>query len=222
MPAMPSCTVAGAFGIARTTGTPSAIRSSMYAVGMAAATETTVCSGVRRTPISASKASMSCGLTATTTIPAPAIAAALSAVASTPYRSCSSATRSAPRLVMTISEASRQPELSKPERRASPIRPPPRIAIFLFMPESLGRASRGQRYQAAAEAGEEIHAREARPLSVWLEQLRRLPGLHGPPTAQSAHELDQPEIADEPVLVAAEPLEADDARRPGAETPLAL
>src|SRR2546423_3701492 len=112
---------------------------------------------------------------------------------------------------MTISEASAQPGLSKPERRAPPIRPPPRIAIFLFMPESLGGASRGQRYQAAAEAGEEIHAREARPLSVRLEQLRRLPRLHRSPTAQSAHQLDQPEIADEPLLVAADPLEADHA-----------
>ena len=36
---------------------------------------------------------------------------------------------------------------------------------------SLGRAGCGQRDQAAAVAGEEIHAREARPLSVWLEQL---------------------------------------------------
>jgi 3D-(3,5/4)-trihydroxycyclohexane-1,2-dione acylhydrolase (decyclizing) len=42
MPAIPSCTVAGAFGIARITGTPGAMRSSMYAVGIAAATETTV------------------------------------------------------------------------------------------------------------------------------------------------------------------------------------
>ena len=29
-----------------------------------------------------------------------------------------------------ISDGSRQPELSRPERRASPIRPPPRIAIL--------------------------------------------------------------------------------------------
>ena len=45
MPAIPSCTVDGAFGIARTTGTPSAMRASMCAVGIAAATESTVCSG---------------------------------------------------------------------------------------------------------------------------------------------------------------------------------
>ena len=56
MPAIPSWTVAGAFGIARTTGTPSAMRSSMCAVVIAAATETTVCSGVRLGPISARSA----------------------------------------------------------------------------------------------------------------------------------------------------------------------
>ena len=84
MPAMPSCTVAGAFGIARTTGTPSAIRASMCAVVMAAATETRVCSAVRCWPTSASRTSMSCGLTATTTMPAPLTAAGLSVVASVP------------------------------------------------------------------------------------------------------------------------------------------
>ncbi len=73
---------------------------------------------------------MSCGLTATTTTPAPATAAALSLVASTPWRSRSSASHSSRRAVTTTSDGSRQPELSRPERRASPIRPPPRIAIL--------------------------------------------------------------------------------------------
>ena len=41
---MPSCTVAGAFGIARTTGRPSPSPASMAPVGIAAATERTVCS----------------------------------------------------------------------------------------------------------------------------------------------------------------------------------
>ena len=71
MPAIPSCTVDGAFGIARTTGTPSAIRSSMRLVVIAAATERTVCSIESSGPISSSRASMSCGFTATTTIAAP-------------------------------------------------------------------------------------------------------------------------------------------------------
>ena len=43
-PAMLSCIADGALGIARTTGTPSARRSSICAVGIAAATERTVCS----------------------------------------------------------------------------------------------------------------------------------------------------------------------------------
>ena len=84
MPAIPSCTVDGAFGIARTTGTPVAMRSSMCAVVIAAAQESTVCSGESSCPMSARSASMSCGLTATTTSPASATAAALSEVASTP------------------------------------------------------------------------------------------------------------------------------------------
>ena len=42
---MPSWTVDGVFGIARTTGTPSESRLSMRDVGIAAATESTVCSG---------------------------------------------------------------------------------------------------------------------------------------------------------------------------------
>src|SRR6185437_14824702 len=78
-----------------------------------------------------------------------------------------------------------------------------------------------QRDQAAAEAGEEIDAREAGPLAVRLEQLRRLPALHGA-AAQRAQELDEPEVADEPVLEAAESLEADDNGRPRAEAALAL
>ena len=45
MPAIPSCTTDGVFGIARTTGTPSATCRSILAVGIAAATESTVCSG---------------------------------------------------------------------------------------------------------------------------------------------------------------------------------
>ena len=52
MPAMPSWTVAGVFGIARTTGTPSASCASIAAVEMAAATESTVCFGVSDEPIS--------------------------------------------------------------------------------------------------------------------------------------------------------------------------
>ena len=52
MPAIPSWTTEGAFGIARTTGTPAAIRLSIREVRMAAATERTVCSGESCGPIS--------------------------------------------------------------------------------------------------------------------------------------------------------------------------
>jgi hypothetical protein len=45
---MPSCTVAGAFGIARTTGISPLRWRSMAPVGIAAATDNTVCSGVMR------------------------------------------------------------------------------------------------------------------------------------------------------------------------------
>ena len=66
-PAMPSWTVDGVFGIARTTGTRSASRLSIRDVGIAAATERTVCSGRISVPISPRRPSMSCGLTAMTT-----------------------------------------------------------------------------------------------------------------------------------------------------------
>src|SRR5829696_5542546 len=73
-PATPSCTVAGVFGIARRTGTPGGTRSSIADVGTAAAIESTVWSVDRIPPISPSSGSKSCGLTAMTTIPAPATA----------------------------------------------------------------------------------------------------------------------------------------------------
>ena len=84
MPAIPSWTTEGAFGIARTTGTPAAIRLSIREVRMAAATERTVCSGESCGPISPSSASMSWGFTATTSRVAPAAASPLDRVASTP------------------------------------------------------------------------------------------------------------------------------------------
>ena len=87
---------------------------------------------------------------------------------------------------------------------------------------SLSRPRSRHRNQATAEALEEIDAREAGPLAVRLEQLGRLPGLHGVPSAKRPHEFDEPEVADEAVLEAAETLEADDTRRPRAEAALAL
>src|SRR5437588_688185 len=73
-----------------------------------------------------------------------------------------------------------------------------------------------ERHEPAAETGQQVDAREAGPLAVRLEQLRRLPALDRA-AAQRREQLDESEIANQPVLVTAEPLEADDARRPGPE-----
>ena len=83
IPAIPSWTVAGAFGIARTTGTSEPSRASIAAVGIAAATESTVWSAPTTPPISPRSASMSCGLTAITTSAAPDTASVFDVVAVT-------------------------------------------------------------------------------------------------------------------------------------------
>ncbi len=127
---MPSCTVEGVFGIARTTGTPGDNLLSIRDVGMAAAIVSTVCSGRMRPPISPSRPSMSCGFTATTTSAAPAEASRFDSVAATPWRSTSSSTRSCRLAVAAISPGSRQPDERSPMISASPIRPAPRIATF--------------------------------------------------------------------------------------------
>src|SRR5204863_616921 len=74
--------------------------------------------------------------------------------------------------------------------------------------------------QAARMAGEQIHARNPRPLTVRLEQLGRLPAFDRP-AAQRAQQLDEAEVADEAVVVTAEAFEADDADRPRPEAALA-
>jgi hypothetical protein len=117
------------FGIARRTGTRSAIRSSIADVGTAAAIESTVWSGERIPPISPRSAGKSCGLTAITTIAAPLTASEFEVVARTPWRSLSSLARSSRRTVATISSGLRQPVLSRPASSASPIWPAPRIAM---------------------------------------------------------------------------------------------
>src|SRR5438034_1611665 len=150
---------------------------------------------------------MSCGLTARTTTSAPLIAAALSVVASTPCRSRSSVTRSSRRDVATMSA---QSELRSPARSDSPILPAPRIAIRIR-----------QDYEPGVVARQEVDAREPRPLLVGREQLVRLLGLD-PAAPERRGELDEAEVAREPVLVASETLEADDADRPRAETAFAL
>src|SRR5262249_59499842 len=49
--------------------------------------------------------------------------------------------------------------------------------LALAHARSLSRPGRRERDQAAAEAGEDVHAREAGPLAVGLEELCRLPRL---------------------------------------------
>src|SRR6266550_260254 len=150
---------------------------------------------------------MSCGLTARTTTSAPLIAAALSVVASTPCRSRSSVARSSRREVATMSA---QSELRSPARSDSPILPAPRIAIRIR-----------QDYEPGAVARQQVDTREARPLPVGREQRVGLLGLD-PPAPERGGELDEAEVAREPVLVAAKALEADDPDRPGAEPAFAL
>ena len=77
---MPSCTVTGVFGIARTTGTWSLRCRSISPVGIAAAMEMTVCAGVSALPISDRSVSMSCGFTAMTTTAAPSTASVFESV----------------------------------------------------------------------------------------------------------------------------------------------
>ena len=182
MPAIPSCTVDGVFGIARTTGTSSPRCRSIRAVVIAAATESTVWSAVSRWPISPSSVSMSCGLTASTTTSAPLIASAFEVVASTPWRSRSSAARSSRRELAMMSA---QSELRSPASSDSPILPVPRIAIRI-----------PQAYESGVVSRQEIHAREPGPLAVGLEQGVGLLGLD-PPSPERRGELHEPEIARE-------------------------
>jgi hypothetical protein len=73
--------------------------------------------------------------------------------------------------VTITSSATRQPELSSPPSSDSPIFPQPRIAVRRLMPASLrSRLSRGRdRDEPSRVAREQVDAREARPLTVWLE-----------------------------------------------------
>ena len=105
---------------------------------------------------------------------------------------------------------SAQSELRSPASSDSPILPAPRIAILMTQAYESGRVSRQQ-----------VHAREPGPLAVGLEQGVGLLGLDAP-SPELRGELDEPEVAREPALVAAEALEADDAGRPRPEPALAL
>ncbi len=105
---------------------------------------------------------------------------------------------------------SAQSELRSPASSDSPILPAPRIAILI-----------PQAYESGVVSRQHVHTREPGPLAVGLEEGVRLLGLDAA-SPERRGELHEPEVAREPSLVAAEPLEADDARRPRAEPALAL
>ncbi len=79
--------------------------------------------------------------------------------------------------------------------------------------------ARGARSCRAPHA-QEVEAREPRPLAVGRQQLGGVLRL-GAPAEHDAAELDQPEVADEPAVVAAEAVQEERADRPGPELALA-
>ena len=134
MPAIPSWTVEGAFGIARTTGTPgprSGARSPT--VGIAAATESTVCSGSEQPADLAEQDVEILRLDREDDHVGAAIASALEvpAVHAVPLVQLG---RAAPRRGPVTTMSARQPELSRPASSDSPIVPAPRIAIRAMRP----------------------------------------------------------------------------------------
>jgi hypothetical protein len=126
------------FGIARTTGTPGARWRSIEDVGIAAAIESTVCSGTISGPISPSRFSMSCGFTAITTTPARATASAFASVTTMPYCSSSARRCSSRRTLATSSEGALHPDERRPEISAAPILPAPSTAIRRSSTATLG------------------------------------------------------------------------------------
>jgi hypothetical protein len=68
---------------------------------------------------------------------------------------------------------------------------------------------------------QQVHAGEAGPLAVRLEERVRLLGLD-PASPELGGELHEAEVAREPALVAAEAFQADDADRPRPEPALSF
>src|SRR5690348_5351114 len=75
----------------------------------------------------------------------------------------------------------------------------------------LGRAQL-ERDHPARRAGHQIHAREARPLLVAREESRRVLGLD-PAALDRGADLEQPKVADDPAVVAAETRRPDHSDR---------
>ena len=88
-------------------------------------------------------------------------------------------------------------------------------------PRPAGEVRRRARDETLLEADHQVETREPAPLAVRGEQLRRLLRLDAGAPTERRDELDEPEVADEPVVVATETLERDHARRPRPEPPLA-
>ncbi|SKU46806.1 Uncharacterised protein [Mycobacteroides abscessus subsp. abscessus] len=134
----PAPTSIGALGITRTTGAPAASLDSKNPVDTPAATDTRTCSVSRSLPsasnfasaaaISVVALSTSEGLTATTMKSAPSTASATSLIRME-YASARALARAGTFSETTMSLACR-PALSSPEMSASPILPPPIIAIL--------------------------------------------------------------------------------------------
>src|SRR4029450_1993556 len=131
---MASSTNTATFDMTRTTGTVEARCFSTNEVRTPAAKLTTRCSDVTWSATCPRRASISCGLTVSTTFWAHSTASGLDRVAATPFRSASSRARSSRRAETMISSGFRPPERISPDTRASPILPPPRNATRLVIP----------------------------------------------------------------------------------------
>ena len=164
------------------------------AVGIAAATERTVCSGWISVPISPSRASMSCGLTAITTSAAPRRPPRRS-TAWPRCRVARAAPRRAPARRVEAAISSAGASRTRAGRRSAPRRScPPRgsrsSARHHAKSRRLGARLPVRRATSAlapgrgrVPAGQEVDTREAGPLAVRLEQLRRLRRLDPAPAS---------------------------------------
>ena len=140
MPAMPSCTVDGAFGIARTTGTPSAMRASIVRGRDRRRDREHGLLGESSEPMSLEQRVDVLRLHRDDDERrrrAPRRAFDGRRLDAVPLAQLGDALLAA-RLVTTMS---RQPELSSPESSASPMRPPPMIAIVAACAEATRRAA---------------------------------------------------------------------------------
>src|SRR5439155_10647287 len=131
-----SSTSTGTFDMTRTTGVSSGMNRSLKDIRMTAAKLITTWSAVTTPVICSRSASISCGFTVRTTVPALDTASSFDRVVVTPSRSAISSARSARRHVTISSPWPRPPARSSPDASASPMRPPPRKATRRLHPSS--------------------------------------------------------------------------------------